>query len=339
MEKHVPKKSVPINLVKRVPLSKDQLTLIKQKHKLWDKFCETKSQEDHRKACKVRNKVKNMMNKAKKDYELNISKKVKTDPKLTWQSIKSKTKMRTGIPELYTDKDRKILTKSDNEKAETLSKFFSSVYVKEPPGVIPSLPDKNITDYMQHLEITPGMVEKKLSELDVNKSCGPDGIHPKLLKMLSKELSVPLSFIMNSSLISSKVPSDWKQANISAIFKKGDSTEPGNYRPVSLTSIVCKVMEKIIRDHIVQHMLKNNLFSSKQFGFMSKRSTVLQLLNVIDKWSDAIDKGDNIDCVYFDFKKAFDTVAHRRLSQKLKVYGITDPFLSWISDFLTDRIQ
>ena len=65
VEKHVPKKSVPINLVKRVPLSKDQLTLIKQKHKLWEKFCETKSQEDHRKACKVRNKVKNMMNKAK----------------------------------------------------------------------------------------------------------------------------------------------------------------------------------------------------------------------------------------------------------------------------------
>ena len=339
VDKYVPKKTILMSSVRRIPLSKEQVALIKLKHKLWDKYCETKSVDDHKKACKVRNKVKNMINKAKKDYEISISQKVKSDPKLTWQYIKSKTKLRVGIPELYVDRDKQKLTRNDKEKADTLSKFFSSVYVQEPTDTIPTLQNKVITSEMQNVEISPKVVEKKLMELNTNKSCGPDGLHPKLLKMLSTELSEPLALLMNSSLEHMQLPSEWKQANVSAIFKKGDSKDPSNYRPVSLTSIVCKTMEKIIRDHLVTHMTRNNFFSKKQFGFMSKRSTVLQLLNVIDEWSEALDQGNNVDCIYFDFRKAFDTVAHKRLYNKLKSYGITDPFLGWIQNFLKERTQ
>ena len=119
-----------MNSVKRLPLNKEQLSLIKHKHKLWDKYCETKSTEDHRKACRIRNKVKNMMNKAKRDYEMSISQKVKTDRKLKWKYIKSKTRLQTGIPELYMENNMERLTTNDKEKAETVSKFFSGVFVK-----------------------------------------------------------------------------------------------------------------------------------------------------------------------------------------------------------------
>ena len=96
-----------------------------------------------------------------------------------------------------------------------------------------------------------------------------------------------------------------------AIFKKGEKKKPNNYRPVSLTSIPCKVMESIIRDQIMKHMKRNNLFSNKQFGFLDGRSTVLQLLIVLDKWTRTIDEGESIDCIYCDFKKAFDKVPHK----------------------------
>ena len=109
-------------------------------------------------------------------------------------------------------------------------------------------------------------------------------------------------------------------ANISAIFKKGKKTLPQNYRPVSpvsLTCIICKIMENLIRDAIIDHMTVNNLFSPYQFGFISGRSTVLQLLHVMKIWNEILDQGGSIDAIYCDFMKAFDKVPHKRLVYKL----------------------
>ncbi len=105
----------------------------------------------------------------------------------------------------------------------------------------------------------------------------------------------PLQIIFNKSLQEGLLPSDWKKARISAIYKnKGDKKIAGNYRPVSLTSILCKTLEAVIRDHIIDFMKKNNLFSSKQYGFLSGRSTTLQLLAVMDAWTEALDQGYDI---------------------------------------------
>ena len=106
------------------------------------------------------------------------------------------------------------------------------------------------------------------------------------------------------------IPNDWKHAKVTAIFKKGERKKPNNYRPVSLTCIACKVMESIVRDQIMRHMRDNKLFTVKQYGFLDGRSTVLQLLVVLDTWTKIIDEGGTIDCVYCDFKKAFDKVPH-----------------------------
>ena len=122
-------------------------------------------------------------------------------------------------------------------------------------------------------------------------------------------------------------------------FKKGNRKNAGNYRPVSLTSIICKCMEQYVKDHIVNHMIRNKLFSTQQFGFIKGRSTVLQLFNVIDSWTKALDRGESVDVVYLDFMKAFDTVPHKRLIGKLKSYGIEYYTLRWIQAFLSDRVQ
>ena len=101
-----------------------------------------------------------------------------------------------------------------------------------------------------------------------------------------------------------------RKAQISAIFKKGNTSQAKNYRPVSLTSVICKTLERIIRDHLIDHIDKNKLFSDKQYGFIKGRSTTLQLLEVLDKWTEAIDDGLEVDCIYTDFMKAFDKVPH-----------------------------
>lgn len=146
-------------------------------------------------------------------------------------------------------------------------------------------------------------------------------MHPRLLKELHNELAKPLEIIFNKSLQERSVPSIWKKAKISAIYKKGDKSSAGNYRPVSLTSIISKVMERILRDHITKHMDTNKLFTNQQYGFRTGRSTALQLLNVLNEWVEALDQGYTVNRVYMDFQKAFDKVPHKRL---LKHWRLTE---------------
>ena len=202
-----------------------------------------------------------------------------------------------------------------------------------------------IHTYIHIYEITNILVDEmtikdKLQRLNVYKSVGPDGIHPRILKEQCQDICKPLHKLFNKSITEGQLPDDWKQAKVSAIFKrKGNRKKAGNYRPVSLTCIMCKILEGCIRDHTVEHMRVNNIFSKQQFGFIKGRSTVLQLLNVMNSWTMALDNGFSIDSIYLDFMKAFDTVPHKRLIYKLRMNGINPSILRWIEGFLTGRQQ
>jgi Reverse transcriptase (RNA-dependent DNA polymerase) len=115
-----------------------------------------------------------------------------------------------------------------------------------------------------------------------------------------------------------RVPSDWKKAIVTPIFKKGKRTEPGNYRPVSLTSVPCKVLEAIIKDNVMSHLLANSLLKDSQHGFMPNRSCSTNLIEFMDKVTSNIDKERPVDIFYLDFSKAFDSVPHERLMIKLE---------------------
>ena len=118
------------------------------------------------------------------------------------------------------------------------------------------------------------------------------------------------------------MPSQWKTANITPVFKKGLSSEVSNYRPISLTSIFCKLFERLIQDKILTNLSDNNLISPHQHGFLGKHSTCSQLLETVNDWSIALRNKHAVDVVYFDFAKAFDTVSHVKLISKLQAYGI-----------------
>ena len=192
---------------------------------------------------------------------------------------------------------------------------------------------------MPKLLITEVQVKAKLSKLKIDKSPGTDQIHPRVLKELHVQLCGPIAHLYNLSLKEGKLPDDWRESNITALHKKGSKASVNNYRPISLTSIMCKTLESVIRDHIMDHFIKNKLFSKKQFGFIKSRSTVLQLLNVLDLWTSSLEEGGYVDAIYTDFEKAFDKVPHNRLLAKLKTYGICDDIIAWIRDFLCNRRQ
>jgi len=113
-------------------------------------------------------------------------------------------------------------------------------------------------------------------------------------------------------------------------LKKGSRKAPGNYRPASLTFVIVRLFESVIRDVIMEHLLHNHLLSNQQHGFITKRSYMTQLLSVMDDWTNALEDGYSVDVLYLDYRKAFDSVLHGRLIIKLRAYGIQGKLLSWI---------
>ena len=143
--------------------------------------------------------------------------------------------------------------------------------------------------------------------------------------------------MFNISLKEGIVPGEWKEANVTPLFKKGSRSKTENYRPVSLTSVLCKVLETFIRDHMVDFLVKNKLITKSQRGFLKARSCLTNLfLEDITKW---VDDGSPVDVVYLDFQKAFDKEPHQRPLIKLKAYGIGESMINWIQAWLTDRRQ
>ena len=158
-------------------------------------------------------------------------------------------------------------------------------------------------------------------------------------KATADTISYPLAIIFAKSLAEGKVPDDWKSANISPIFKKGSKASAGNYRPVSLTSIVCKLMESILKDAIVDHLQRNCILNRSQHGFLPGKSCLTNLLEYIDTLTRIVDSGKVADILYLDFAKAFDKVPHARLVAKLRACGIDGKVLRWIQEWLSDRKQ
>jgi hypothetical protein len=189
------------------------------------------------------------------------------------------------------------------------------------------------------LKISASLVEKKLQSLKIDKSPGLDGIHPKILFELRKEISEPLSNLFNQSLEDGTVPADWKDAGVTPLFKKGKKYDVQNYRPVSITCLVCKILESIIKDVMLVHLEKYGLIRDSQHGFMKGRSCLTNLLEFLEDVTLNLDEGKPVDVIYLDFSKAFDKVPHQRLFRKLLAHGIGGHILEWVKNWLTGRRQ
>ena len=233
---------------------------------------------------------------------------------------------------------------SAHAKADIFNKYFYSVFTHEDTSNLDTLrnsisffpPLLNQSTLHQAMFI---MNYHELANLDTGKACGPDHITPKLLKLCAEFICEPLSQSFNQSLSSGTLPRDWTAANITPIYKKGERCLVCNYKPISLTSIVVKVMERIICKQLISTLQRFGCIRDNQFGFRANQSTVILLLSAIHDWSLCLERRSSTHCVFLDFAKAFDSVPHKHLLLKLQCLGITSQLLQWVRSFLTSCFQ
>ena len=273
---------------------------------------------------------------AKIHYENKLVENLHDNPKRFWNYTRHFTRSSSTVNVI--EKDNVKYT-DDASKAELLNDYFVSVLTRESDELHHSNQDATENrSCLLDIEISAVDVRKKLRNLKMNKASGPDLLHVNVLKNVL-DLDVPLAYIFNLSLRSGHIPQDWRDANITPLFKKGSRSSPSNYRPVSLTSQVVKVMERLIQDKLVNFLERNKIISCHQHGFQKKSSCITQLLECLNDWTDSYDKKQSTDVVYLDFSKAFDSVPHKRLIFKLRSIGIRGNVLRWIESFLTNRRQ
>eukprot|EP00061_Rhincodon_typus_P002297 g17118.t1 len=156
-------------------------------------------------------------------------------------------------------------------------------------------------------------VLEKLNGLKVDKSPGPDGLHPRVLKEIAEEIVEAFVVIFQESLESGRVPEDWQIANVTPLFEKGVRQKTENYRPISLTSVVGKILEPIVKDEISEYLEMHGKIGQSQDGFIKGRSCWTNLLEFFEEVMSRVDQGEPMDVIYLDFKKAFDKEPHWRL--------------------------
>ena len=192
---------------------------------------------------------------------------------------------------------------------------------------------------MKELYISKEGVRAQLERIKIHKAFGPDELPNRVLRELRNELAGPLTAIFRQSLETSQLPDDWRNAYITLIFKKGNRHESSNYRPVSLTSVCCKLLEHIVCSHIREHLDVNNVLSRFQHGFRKGHSCESQLLLTVNDLASYHDCKVQVDIAVLDFSKAFDVVPHKSLMRKLTHYGIGGNVHNWIGSFLMERQQ
>ena len=324
------KKGKPIWMTHRV------VKLVKNKRKVFAKY----KDKDHPAVRKINKQAKKEVKKARKSFEKKLAKNIKQDKKSFFAYMRSKTKVRPQMCPLTDSKGRCLDGLSDI--VEEFNTYFTSVFTEESLGNIPdpvTVFSERDSKILYDFEITVEDVRSKLSKIRMDKSGGPDELKPRLLANIYEEITIPLCHIFNKSLKEGIVPEDWKRANVSPIFKNGSKNCAGNYRPVSLTSQICKVFEALMRDAIVGHLEDNLLLRESQHGFRRGRSCLSNLLTFLDKVSGYMDEGENVDVLFLDFAKAFDKVPHQRLSKKLVSHGIDGKVRIWIEQWLSGRLQ
>ena len=336
IERNIPMQKVGKTFKKKW-MTKETMNVVKEKHKAYKKYRKLKTNESKDDYNRAKQKAIYATKKARTDFETRTADNIKENPKEFYSYVNNKTTVRSEIAVLKNRNGELAIL--PHEKADMLNNYFASVFTKEDTDNIPEPEPQVVQSSLSTIIVTEQMVRDRLKEQKPGKSAGPDGIHSKVVVETQEQLVRPLTMILNKSLKEGVVPNSWKEAEVVPIFKKGKRDDPCNYRPVSLTSICGKIMEKIVRKEIVDHLERNEIISDVQHGFVQGKSCQTQLLTVTEEWTRWMEERKPFDCLYFDYKKAFDSVPHMRLTRKIENCGIIGQVQRWIKSFLQGRRQ
>ena len=318
---------------------------IKKKKKLYIKSIKHKCLHNETVYKNYRNHLKKLLKVAEKKYYSDLISKYKSDSKKVWSIIKTvinenkknqlQNEFRLGDGSLTTD--MKLICNKFNE-------FFINVG----PSLSKKIPTQNTMpiDYIKNKAIYSMFLEP-VSETEIKKlisslksnTPGYDMIGSAVLKWCVDSISEPLSYVCNMSLQEGLFPDELKIANVIPLYKCDDPKLFNNYQPVSVLPSVSKVFERIMYNRLVAYLNEYKILFSYQFGFRKQHSTYMALMTLIDKLTKCLDNDEYVIGFFLDISKAFDTVDHTILLQKLSVYGIRGNALSWFESYMKDRRQ
>ena len=271
--------------------------------------------------------------------------KIKDDPHFFFRYAKKSSICRSNIGPLL-DPSTNCVTDDKFLMCKLLVDQFNSVFtipdqskIVIDPEVFFSVDEESAIEspHLSNIVFTDEIVLLAIKELSHNSAAGPDGIPASLLINCAAELAPILCDLFKHTFSEGFIPPSFKRAAIVPVFKAGDKAKPSNYRPISLTSTICKILERIIRKQVFTYLSDNKLFNETQHGFRGGRSCLSALLDVFDNIMNMLGKDPSVDMVYLDFAKAFDKVDHGILLHKLKDLGITGKLGVWFFHFLSNR--
>ena len=296
-----------------------------------------------------RNRVQAQIKKCKNQYYKNLLKDSLNSPDKFWKAIKSVFPTKAMSPKTNPsfNVDGKTIT-DKNVIANVFCRYFStvanslkrkSIYLREFVWKKPGHHKIKSIKSFKFSNISERDVFIKLRKLQRKKACGYDELPSGMLRDAASVILEPLAHIINMSLSSGIVPTKWKIAKVIPLYKSGPKSDIGNYRPISILPVLSKVLESLVHQKLISYLEENRLLYDHQFGFRSKRSTELAVTLLVDKIRKEADKGNITGAIYIDLSKAFDTMSHSSLLDKLPSYGIKDLELLWFTDYLFLRKQ
>ena len=291
-----------------------------------------------------RNRLNALIRLTKRNYYLNVFSNFRNQTKKLWQTINSMTKTSASHTKLNAIiRDGKLLS-----KAKDISNAFNDFFVNVGRNLDEKLPQPlhdplsflrgNYPNAMNVPELTFQDFFKVIKEL-INKKCSINDFSPSIIKTNSHLLAFPIVKIFNQSIQQGKFPDILKQAKIVPVYKKGSKTDLNNYRPISLLNIFSKIFEKLMKTQLVNHIERNKILSTSQFGFQKGKNTQDALTKFSNMIYNQLDNSNHVLSIFIDFSKAFDTVPHDILLKKLEHYGIRGNINNWFRDYLTNRYQ
>ena len=344
VEQHIHRKTITIRQGEPKWMTPDIRHAIIIRNRLHSKAKRKDTPISWEKFKRQRNRVINKIRKAKqRQHKKNASflrTNQKSNPKTWWKTVKSfyNTKCTKSDFDQPLIVDNHILT-DEKDKANALNDFFASQSnLEQEERELPLLYPLN-KNTIENVNITAAKVNKILQCLQTSKASGPDELNPLILKKTAKSISPIIAHIFNHSMKTSTFPSIWKLAHVTPLFKKGDRHNTGNYRPISLLSILSKVLERCVFDQVFEYFTENNIISKVQAAYIKNSGTELQLIEIYHRIVSEMDKGNMVRFIFCDISKAFDRVWHDGLMYKLERAGISGRLLKWFESYLAGRCQ
>lgn len=331
---HLPIKPQKINTQKPW-LTRDVFKNIQKKRDLWHKYKNCNTEENYRKFQQQNNKTKMSVVSARKTYEQNLLSNNKQFYSYINRTLNTKLNNFSII-----DKTTHQPIESSLEIAECFAEQFESVFTRLGPNTAtPTLPLETYSrSAISNIIFTPEKVKNAIESLKLNSSPGLDGIPAVFLKNCVETIKEPLADLLNKIISTGEFPDIWKKAIVAPIYKKGNKQHAENYRPISLTNVLCKCMEKIITRELTEFFILTHAIPDQQHGFLPRKSTFTNLLTRLNEWTLADDDQNPTDVIYLDFEKAFDKIPTKFLSYKLNHFGVRGNLLRLIAEgFLGNR--